>query len=124
MFFEKSSFDGRCISCSCALFWSVCFLFATLMAHAQGVGTSGEITGTVTDASGGVVLNATVSVVDTQTGLKRTAVTNGSGQFRITGLSPATYDVSAQMAGFATEIRRVVTVTVGQTVVSDFTLKP
>jgi hypothetical protein len=102
----------------------VCFVFATLMAHAQGVGTSGEITGTVTDSSGGVVLNATVSVVDTQTGLKRTAMTNSSGQFRITGLSPATYDVSAEMAGFATEIRRVVTVSIGQTVVSDFKLKP
>jgi hypothetical protein len=94
------------------------------MAHAQGVGTSGEITGTVTDSSGGVVLNATVNVVDTQTGLKRTAMTNGTGQFRIAGLSPAAYDVSAQMAGFATEIRRAVTVAIGQTVVSDFKLSP
>jgi hypothetical protein len=136
MVFAQCSLDRRLPFRDCASSWKreyamklltsllVCFVFATLMAHAQGVGTSGEITGTVTDASGGVVLNATVSVVDTQTGLKRTAVTNGSGQFRITGLSPATYDVSAQMAGFATEIRRVVTVTVGQTVVSDFTLKP
>ncbi len=44
--------------------------------------------------------------VETQTGLKRTAITNGTGQFRVVGLSPATYDVSVQMAGFATEIRR------------------
>jgi hypothetical protein len=136
MVFAQCSLDGRLPFRYCASSWKrenamklltslvVCFVFATLMAHAQGVGTSGEITGTVTDSSGGVVLNATVSVVDTQTGLKRTAMTNGTGQFRITGLSPATYDVSAQMAGFATEIRRVVTVAVGQTVVSDFTLKP
>jgi hypothetical protein len=102
----------------------VCFLFATLMAHAQGVGTSGEITGTITDSSGGVVVKATVNVVDTQTGLKRTATTNGAGQFRVAGLSPATYDVSTQMAGFATEIRKGVTVAVGETVVSDFQLKP
>ena len=108
-------------SLACGL---VCFLLATSMAHAQGVGTSGEITGTVTDASGAVLLKATVNVIDTQTGLKRTAVTNSTGQFRAAGLSPATYDVSAELAGFATGIRRGVTVAVGQTVISDFQLKP
>jgi len=108
-------------SLACGL---VCFLFATLMAHAQGVGTSGEITGTVTDASGAILQKATVNVVDTQTGLKRTAVTNSTGQFRAAGLSPATYDVSAELPGFATEIRRGVTVAIGQTVISDFKMKP
>jgi hypothetical protein len=102
----------------------VCFLFATVMAHGQGVGTSGEIAGTVTDSAGAAVLKATVNVVDTQTGLQRTATTNSTGQFRVTGLSPATYDISAQMPGFATEIRKGVTLAVGQTVVSDFKLKP
>jgi hypothetical protein len=101
-----------------------CLLCATLLAHAQGVGTSGEISGTVTDSSGGVVLKATVNAVDTQTGLKRTAVTNGTGQFRLTGLPPATYDISAEMAGFATAIRKGVTVGIGQIVVSDFKLNP
>ncbi|HSY92712.1 MAG TPA: TonB-dependent receptor [Candidatus Binatus sp.] len=107
-------------SIACVL---LCFLLATF-AHSQGVGSSGEITGTVTDASGGVLPKATVNVVETQTGLKRTAETNGTGQFRVVGLAPATYDVSAQMAGFATEIRRSVTVGIGQTVISDFKLKP
>src|ERR1700758_314337 len=100
-----------------------CLLLAASMAQAQGVGSSGEITGTVTDASGAVLPKVTVNVVDTQTGLKRTAVTNGSGQFREAGLSPATYDVSAELAGFATEIRRRVTVAIGQTVISDFQMK-
>ena len=102
----------------------LCFLFATFVAHAQGVGSSGEITGTVTDASGGVLPKATINVVDTQTGLKRTAITNDTGQFRVVGLSPATYDISAQMAGFATEIRRGVPVAIGQTVTFDFKMKP
>src|ERR1700683_5096190 len=110
---------GKLIACVLG-----CFLLATLMAHAQGVGTSGEITGTVTDSSGGVVVRATVNVVDTQTGLRRTATTNGNGQFRVAGLSPATYDVSAEMGGFATEIRKGIALDVGQTVVSDFKLNP
>ena len=102
----------------------VCLLLAVSVAHAQGVGSSGEITGTVTDPSGAVLPNVTVNVVDNQTGLKRTAMTNGTGQFRVARLSPATYDVSVERPGFATEIRRSVTVAIGQTVISDFKVKP
>jgi hypothetical protein len=137
MVFEQSSLDGRAASwqgarsskrifvfstmksLTCVL---VCFLFATLMAHAQGVGSSGEITGTVTDSSGAVLPKTNVNVVDTQTGLKRTAVTNDAGQFRVAGLPPATYDISAQMSGFTTQIRRGVTVAIGQVAISDFKL--
>lgn len=102
----------------------VCLVLASSMAYAQGVGSSGEITGTITDSSGGVVVKAAVNVVDTRTGLKRTAMTDGTGQFRVAGLSPATYDISAEMPGFATEIRKDVTVAIGQTVISDFKLSP
>lgn len=102
----------------------VCFALATAMALAQGVGTSGEITGTVTDSAGGVLLNSTVTVVDLRTGLKRTVTTNSTGRYRVPGLSPAAYDVSAAMPGFATEIRRSMTVSIGQTAISDFKLSP
>jgi Carboxypeptidase regulatory-like domain/TonB dependent receptor len=102
----------------------VYLLLATGVALAQGVGTSGEITGTVTDPSGAILQKAIINVVETQTGLKRTVVTNSTGQFRAPGLSPATYDVSAELPGFATEIRRGVTVAIGQTVISDFKMKP
>src|SRR6202795_4231181 len=100
----------------------VCLLLAASVAQAQGVGTSGDITGTVTDSSGGLVLKATINVVDSQTGLKRTVTTNSTGQYRAPELPPATSDVSVEMAGFATEIRKAVTVAVGQTVTFDFKL--
>jgi Carboxypeptidase regulatory-like domain/TonB dependent receptor len=118
---KRFSLDLTMKSIACSL---LCLLFATFLAHAQGVGSSGEITGTVTDSSGAILPNVTVNVVETQTGLKRTAMTNGTGQFRVVGLSPATYDVSTEMKGFATLIRRGVPVAIGQTVVSDFRLKP
>jgi Carboxypeptidase regulatory-like domain len=102
----------------------VCLLLAASVAQAQGVGSSGEISGTVTDPSSAVLPKVTVNVVETQTGLTRTAMTNGTGQYRVVGLSPATYDVSAQMTGFATEIRRGIPVAIGQTVTSDFKMKP
>jgi Carboxypeptidase regulatory-like domain/TonB dependent receptor len=137
MAFERSNLAGRAASRYGAHSWKRvfvlstmksiacvlgCLIVATFLAHAQGVGTSGEITGTVTDSSGGVVLKATVNVVDSQTGLKRTVTTNSTGQYRAAGVPPATYDVSVEMAGFATEIRKAVTVAVGQTVTSDFKL--
>ena len=122
MFPEAVSCLCRRRSQSPAFFCASCS--QPLVAHAQGVGSSGEITGTVTDASGGVLPKATINVVETQTGLKRTAMTNGTGQFRVVGLSPATYDVSAQMSGFATEIRQRIPVAIGQTVTSDFKMKP
>jgi hypothetical protein len=108
-------------SLACVL---VSFLFATLMAHAQGVGSSGAISGTVTDSSGAVLPKATISVVDTQTGLKRTVVTDSTGQYRVAGLSPSTYEASVELHGFATELRKGIVVAVGQTVLSDFRLKP
>src|SRR5580692_11690589 len=56
MVFQQGSLDGRATSRYRACSWKrkypvkslttvlVCFLFATLMAHGQGVGTSGQIT--------------------------------------------------------------------------------
>jgi len=102
----------------------VCLLLATTVAQAQGVGSSGDITGTVTDASGAALPKVTVTVTDTQTGLKRQIVTDGAGQYRITGLSPSTYEIRAELAGFATEVHKGVTVLIGQTVLSDFRMRP
>src|SRR5580658_398989 len=138
MSFAQRNWDGRATSCKTQSQIGVpvypmmkfiarvlaCLLFATFAAHAQGVGSSGEITGTVADSTGSVLPKATVNVIDVQTGLRRSATINSTGQFRVTGLSPATYDVSAEMAGFATQMRRGVTVAIGETVVSDFKLSP
>jgi hypothetical protein len=102
----------------------VCLLLAASVAQAQGVGTSGDITGTVVDSVGAVLPGVTISVVDTETGLKRTVATDGTGQYRVAGLSPSTYEVSAALSGFATDLRKSVPVAIGQTVVSDFRMKP
>jgi len=98
-------------------------LFGTNLAISQGVGSSGDLRGTVTDASGAVLAQAKVIAVDTQTGLQRSATTDSSGQYRLTGLPPATYDVSVQQAGFETQVQKSVIVTVGQAASADFHLK-
>src|SRR5579859_5499454 len=102
---------------------AVCLLLVAGMAHAQGVGASGDIRGTITDPSGAVVSNATVDVVDAGKGTKRTATTDSNGQYQVTGLSPSVYTINVSHTGFTTEIQKNVTVTIGQTSVLDFHLK-
>src|SRR5260370_1367589 len=98
-------------------------LMVTGIAYAQGVGASGDIKGTVTDPSGAVLAKATVTATDAQRGIKRSDVTNGQGQFQITGLPPATYSVTTQISGFQTEILKNVVVNIRQSVIVDFHLK-
>jgi hypothetical protein len=101
-----------------------CLLLAASFAYAQGVGSSGVIRGSVTDVSGAVLPNVTVTVIDAHTGLRRTLTTDATGQFVATGLAPATYDVSAESKGLATVIHKGVAIAVGQTLVLDFSMKP
>jgi hypothetical protein len=72
-----------------ALLSFACLLPANPTARAQGAGTSGEIRGTVTDPTGGTVPKATVTAEDPEKGIRRTAVTEADGEYRLTGLPPS-----------------------------------
>src|SRR5215831_2706144 len=98
-------------------------LFMGGLAHAQGVGASGDITGTVTDPSSAVIANATVTVTDIEKGTKRTIGTDSTGEYRVLSLLPSTYSVTVAKTGFQTELAKGVVVTIGQTTVVDFHMK-
>lgn len=102
---------------------SLICLFITGLVCAQGLGASGEMKGTVTDPSGAIVANATVTVTDVARGIKRTVTTDATGEYRVPGLAPATYSVSVSKSGFQPEIAKAVVVTIGQTSSVDFHLK-
>ncbi len=72
--------------------------FTTHTAFAQA--TSGTLTGQVTDPSGAVVPNATVTIADTQHGTSVTTNTNGQGLFTRTQLANGTYNVTVSASGF------------------------
>ncbi len=91
-------------------------------AYGQGAGASGDIKGTVTDPNHAAVPNARIVVVATQTGLQRIVFTDSSGEYRVPGLTPTTYDLTAEFQGFETASKKSVTVTVGETVLVDFQL--
>ena len=60
----------------------------------------GRISGTVTDSSGAVVPNATVTIQNKATNLERTAVTDGEGFYTVTNLPVGTYTISVGQTGF------------------------
>jgi hypothetical protein len=65
--------------------------------------TLGGITGTVTDKSGSVVPDTTVTIVGDQTKLTRTLKTNGNGAYDFVNLPIGTYTVTVAHDGFQTE---------------------
>lgn len=76
-------------------------------AFAQGGGNV-AITGTVTDSSGAVVAGATVTVTQKNTSVIRTDTTNGTGQFNVVSIPPATYTVAVEAQGFKKYVQDVV----------------
>src|SRR5690348_3723293 len=75
-------------------------LMITGLVHAQGVGSSGDIRGTVTDPSGAIVAGASVTATDIAKGIKRTVTTDSNGEYRFPGVAPAVYSISVTKSGF------------------------
>lgn len=77
---------------------AVCLFTATALAQTSN---SGSLVGTVSGPDG-VIPGATVTIIDTQTGRERTAVTNSDGGFNFSGLEFGTYTVKVTAQGFKT----------------------
>lgn len=75
-------------------------------AYAQ-TNISGDIAGIVTDPSGAAIPNATVTVKNVQTDQTQTAISSGSGNYRVAALRPGTYKISITAAGFETSTLQV-----------------
>src|ERR1039457_2374702 len=84
----------------------LCSMVLLVAAGAYGRGdANAAITGTVIDPSGAVIAKAEVTITQIGTEGKRTATSNGSGQFSVSSLSPATYHLAVTAAGFKTYLQ-------------------
>jgi hypothetical protein len=92
-----------------------------LTAQTSGVG---NINGTVTDLSGAAIPGASVSVLDTDTGITRLLTTNADGSYAATFLQPGHYEIILGGGGFGKIDRKNLVLTVGQTLTVDATLNP
>src|SRR6185369_10537644 len=87
-----------------------------------GQAVTATLVGTITDASGAVVVNAKVVITETNTGVSRTANTNESGNYSFPNLPPGVYSVSAEQTGFKKATRGGVDLPVNTTIRVDLTL--
>jgi hypothetical protein len=85
---------------------------------AQNIVTGG-VTGTVTDFSGGVIPNATVTLKNAATGETNTATTSDSGVYLFSFLKPGEYTLTVEQTGFES-LNQQVRVFLGQTVAANF----
>jgi hypothetical protein len=87
-------------------------------------GSTGRITGTVTDQSGGAVAGAAVSITDTERGTARNLTTDEAGEYNAPSLTPSTYRVHAEAKGFKALDRQNVILEVNGNVRVDLQLQP
>src|SRR5713101_6497206 len=88
-------------------------LSVSVPVYAQVAG--GTIQGRITDPSGAVVPNAQVSISNVTTNNTRTAATNSDGLYSAPNLLPGAYSVTVSAPGFANEVAKDITLTVGAT---------
>ncbi len=86
--------------------FAAAFFFLALVApprpiSAQTAGSSGTISGIVTDQTGAVVPGAEVSIINAVSGLNRKTTTDAAGRYQVSNLPVNPYHLSVSLAGFA-----------------------
>jgi hypothetical protein len=105
----------------CALTLGLLLVAGTTRAQAQV--TTGGITGQVADSSGAPIADATVEVLNPETGLRRVVTVNQRGNYTVLGLGPGgPYRVTFRAIGHRPVVREDVQVALSQTTRADATL--
>src|SRR5690242_5783015 len=76
---------------------------------------TGNLRGTISDATGGRLPNCSVIITHTSTGLVRKVLTNEQGDFNAPSLPVGEYRIAVELAGFQTKVLTGLTLQVDQT---------
>ena len=85
---------------------------ALVVTPAFGQFDTAEVLGTIRDNSDAVIPGATVTLLNVDTGIQATAVSDENGNYIFTPVKVGKYSVSAEMTGFAKAVASGVTVTI------------
>jgi len=100
------------------------FLLSLFCISAYAQSNKAEINGTVKDANGGVVPDATVTITKVDTGAERTVTTGDQGEYSAPLLEIGIYKITATKQGFQTSIRENITLQTSERLQINFELKP
>lgn len=79
---------------------TLCIALTAVFAVVANAQFKASIQGTVTDNTGAIVPNVTVTLTNTETGQTQETVASDEGFFRFSGLAPSLYTVTAEKEGF------------------------
>ena len=100
--------------------WGLVALFPLLLLAQFGA----SLQGTITDPSGGVIPNASVTLTNDETQKKLTATASGEGFYRFTGLAPGSYTLSAASPNFNRQVLKNIAIQAEQSQGADVVLTP
>ncbi len=104
--------------------FALLLLAGAIAGSVWGQAVTASLVGTITDATGAVVVNAKIVITETNTGVSRTSNTNESGNYSFPNLPPGIYAVTAEQTGFKKATRGGVDVAVNSTARVDLVLQP
>jgi hypothetical protein len=99
----------------------LCSIFLACYSYGQMAGAT--LKGTVTDASGAVIISAQVSIKDVSTGEERTVTSNSEGFYQAPNLLPGNYQITISAPAFSTVVRTGISLTVGAQQVLNITME-
>jgi hypothetical protein len=85
---------------------------------------TGNLRGTVSDSTGGVLPNCSITITHTGTGLVRKVATNEQGDFNAPSLPVGEYRIAVGLTGFQTKVLSGLTLQVDQTAIVPVVLEP
>ena len=86
-------------------------------------GTSGSLTGQITDPSGAAVVGATVTLTNVDTNYLQTATTENAGTYLVKPVMPGNYSLTITAKGFAIYVQRGIVITANLYATQDVRLK-
>jgi Carboxypeptidase regulatory-like domain/TonB-dependent Receptor Plug Domain len=104
-----SSFTSRCLGLIFGL-----LVIALLSSSAIAQSITGSISGTITDANGGIIAGANVALVNDQTKVARNVVTGEAGRFDFAAVQPGPYTLKIEHQGFQTLLKQNVVLTANE----------
>jgi len=107
--------------CTCVSLGLILLFGSTLSVWAQY--TTARLSGIISDPTGAVIAEATITVQDQGTGYTQTTKSESAGQYLFSSLPVGTYQITVSMAGYTQYVQKGVVLSVGQAATQDVRLQ-